>query len=37
VDADKLGSEADNSAAIVGFYLHFHTLAKAELTAVYGR
>jgi len=37
VDAAKLGTEADTSAAVVGFNLHFHTLAKTELTAVYGR
>jgi Raf kinase inhibitor-like YbhB/YbcL family protein len=37
VDAAKLGPDADTSAAVVGFNLHYHTLAKAELTAVYGR
>jgi hypothetical protein len=37
VDAAKLGPDADTSAAVVGFNLHFHTLAKTELTALYGR
>jgi Raf kinase inhibitor-like YbhB/YbcL family protein len=37
VDTDKLGTDPDTSAAVVGFNLHFHALAKAELVAVYGR
>ena len=37
VDAAKLGTDADTTAAVVGFNLHFHTLAKAEFVAVYGR
>ena len=37
VDTPKLGTDGDTSAAVVGFNLHFHTLAKAELVAVYGR
>jgi Raf kinase inhibitor-like YbhB/YbcL family protein len=36
VDLDKLGPDADASAAFVGFNLHFHTLAKTELVARYG-
>ena len=36
-DVEKLGTDADTTAAVVGFNLHFHTLAKAEPTAVYGR
>ncbi len=36
-DVSKLGPEAQTSAAVVGFNLHFHTLAKAELVGVYGR
>jgi Raf kinase inhibitor-like YbhB/YbcL family protein len=39
VDVDKL-PDANNdkaSAALVGFDLHFHTLAKATLTGLYGR
>ncbi|MFI5012763.1 MAG: YbhB/YbcL family Raf kinase inhibitor-like protein [Hyphomicrobiales bacterium] len=36
VDTDKLDVQADASAAFVGFNLHFHTLAKASLTARYG-
>jgi Raf kinase inhibitor-like YbhB/YbcL family protein len=39
VDVDKLPDAKDHnaSAALVGFDLHFHTLAKATLTGVYGR
>jgi Raf kinase inhibitor-like YbhB/YbcL family protein len=39
VDVDKLPDAKDDmaSAALVGFDLHFHTLAKATLTATYGR
>jgi hypothetical protein len=39
VDEDKLQFAKDNnaSAALVGFELHFHSLAKASLTATYGR
>ncbi len=37
VDAAKLGTDAETTPAVVGFSLHFHTLAKTELTAVYGR
>ena len=37
VDTEKLGADAETTAAVVGFNLHFHTLAKTELTAVYGR
>lgn len=37
VNTDKLGPTADASAAFVGFNLHFHTLAKAEFVATYGR
>ena len=37
VNTDKLGPPADASAAFVGFNLHFHTLAKAEFVATYGR
>lgn len=39
VDVDKLPDAKDHnaSAALVGFDLHFHTLAKASLTATYGR
>ncbi len=36
VDAAKLGPDANAAAAFVGFNLHFHTLAKAELVGVYG-
>ncbi|WP_428120844.1 YbhB/YbcL family Raf kinase inhibitor-like protein [Bradyrhizobium sp.] len=39
VDVDKLpfAKNHDASAALVGFDLHFHTLAKATLTGLYGR
>jgi hypothetical protein len=37
VDTDKLGANADTSAAVVGFLLHSHTLAKGTLTGLYGR
>ena len=39
VDVDKLpfAKNHDASAALVGFDLHFHTLAKTTLTGVYGR
>lgn len=39
VDVDKLPNAKDElaSAALVGFDLHFHTLAKATLTGMYGR
>jgi Raf kinase inhibitor-like YbhB/YbcL family protein len=35
VDADKLDVTPDNSGAVFGFNLHFHTLAKASITATY--
>ena len=35
VDADKLDVTPDNSGAVFGFNLHFHTLAKATITATY--
>ncbi|MBV9589559.1 MAG: YbhB/YbcL family Raf kinase inhibitor-like protein [Hyphomicrobiales bacterium] len=37
VDTDKLDITPETSGAVVGFNLHFHTLAKATLTARYGR
>jgi Raf kinase inhibitor-like YbhB/YbcL family protein len=37
VDLDKLDVNADTSAAVVGFNLHFHTIAKATFTGMYGR
>ena len=39
VDVDKLPDAKNDkaSAALVGFDLHFHTLAKAMLTGLYGR
>ncbi|MFC5372532.1 YbhB/YbcL family Raf kinase inhibitor-like protein [Brevundimonas faecalis] len=35
VDADRLDVTEDNSGAVFGFNLHFHTLAKASITATY--
>jgi len=35
VDTEKLDVTQDNSGAVFGFNLHFHTLAKASITATY--
>ena len=35
--ADKLDVKADTSAAVVGFNLHFNTLAKAEIMGLFKR
>ena len=35
VDTDSLDVTADDSGAVFGFNLHFHTLAKASITAIY--
>ena len=37
LDTDKIDVQANASAAYIGFNLHAHTLAKSELTALYGR
>ena len=37
LDADKIDVPANATAAVVGFNLHAHTLAKAELTPLYNR
>lgn len=37
VDTDKLDVPNDASGGFVGFNLHGHTLAKAAITARYGR
>jgi Raf kinase inhibitor-like YbhB/YbcL family protein len=37
VKLDKLGVKADTSAVVVGFNLHFNTLAKAELMGLFKR
>ena len=37
VDVDKLDADENASPAVVGFNLHFHTLAKATLTGVWSR
>ena len=36
VDTEKLDADENASAAFVGFNLHFHTLAKATLTGLWG-
>lgn len=35
VDVDKLDAGENDSGAVFGFNLHFHTLAKASITAAY--
>lgn len=35
VDVDRLDVNRDNSGAVFGFNLHFHTLAKASITATF--
>ena len=37
VKVDKLDVKADTSAAVVGFNLHFNTLAKAEIMGLFKR
>ena len=37
VGVDALPVEADTSAAVIGFQLHFNTLAKASLMGLYKR
>jgi len=37
VKADKLDVKADTSAAVVGFNLHFNTLAKAAIMGLFKR
>ena len=37
VGVDQLPVNADTSAAVVGFQLHFNTLAKAELMGLFKR
>lgn len=37
LDTDKIDVPTNATAAYVGFNLHAHTLAKVELTALYGR
>ncbi len=37
VKADKIDVKADTSAAVVGFNLHFNTLAKAEIMGLFKR
>ena len=36
-DLDKLDADQNTSAAVIGFNLHFHTLAEGELVGIYGR
>ena len=35
VDVEKLDVTPENSGAVFGFNLHFHTLAKASITGIY--
>ena len=35
VDTERLDVTPDNSGAVFGFNLHFHTLARASITATY--
>ena len=37
VDVDKLDADENAGAAVVGFNLHFHTLAKASFIGMWGR
>jgi Raf kinase inhibitor-like YbhB/YbcL family protein len=37
VDVEKLPLDKNTSAAVVGFNLHYHTIATATLTGLYGR
>ena len=37
VKADKLDVKPDTSAAVVGFNLHFNTLAKAQIMGLFKR
>ena len=37
VKADKLDADENASGALIGFMLHFNTLATATITATYGR
>ena len=37
IDLERLDVDANASAALVGFYLNFHTIAKATLMGLYGR
>jgi Raf kinase inhibitor-like YbhB/YbcL family protein len=37
LNVDKLDLDQNASAAVVGFYVHAHTLAKATLTGYWGR
>jgi Raf kinase inhibitor-like YbhB/YbcL family protein len=36
VDVDKISADESSTPAVVGFNLHFHSLAKGVLTGVYG-
>jgi len=37
VDLERLDANVDTTAAVVGFNLHFHTLAKATFTGLFSR
>lgn len=36
LDVDSLGLDSDATPAVVGFNMHFHTLARATVTPVFG-
>jgi Raf kinase inhibitor-like YbhB/YbcL family protein len=36
LDVDHIDADANASAAFIGFNIHFHTLAKATITGMYG-
>jgi hypothetical protein len=33
----KIDADSESSTALIGFNLHFHTLAKTSITAIYER
>jgi len=37
LDVNRIEADEQTSAAVVGFQLHFHTLAKAALVGLYSR
>jgi len=37
LDADKVDADENTSPALIGYFMHFHTLAKATLNATYSR
>jgi Raf kinase inhibitor-like YbhB/YbcL family protein len=37
VDTDKLEGDETTTPAVIGFQLHFHTIAKGTLLGIYGQ